>query len=190
MKNSVVVLACTLLCVSALRAQVPSVAAPLGVDLGIGGGISSPSGTLADLDNTGWNALAKVKLRGWIPLHLTGLVQYNRLPNKGTPAAPGGNDAAWMVGAGLELHPLSAPLVDPYLGVDALVNFLSNSGPASASLTREGLGIGGGVQVSVPMFGSIDGSVKYQMLNLAGKESNESTLSQIAASVTLMFTLF
>ena len=98
------------------------------------------------------------------------------------------SDVAWMIGAGIE-YPIPTPIVHPYLGLDGLVNLLSSTASGSSSITREGLGIGGGIQFSVPAFGSFDASVKYQMFNLIGKESNEQNLSQIVTTLSIMFSV-
>jgi hypothetical protein len=180
------VLSLLLVCVCAgvLSAQTPVVTSPVGIDLGIGGGISVPSGDLSDALNTGWNAGAKLRVKSVLPLNITGGVAYHRLPEKaGTES-----DAIWMVGGGLE-YSLPGVGVSPYLGGDVSLNMFKNSGSGTSSYSRGGIGLGGGVLFSLPGFGSFDASVKYQMLNAIGKEALEKSANQIAASITLMATI-
>ena len=53
----------------------------------------------------------------------------------------------------------------------------------------EGLGLGAGLEFSIPMIGSFDTSLKYQMLNIVGQESREESISQIAANISFMFSV-
>lgn len=163
-------------------AQTPSVGLPISLDIGVLGGISVPMGDLSNSNNSGWNAGAKARISGLIPIDIVASAIYSRLPDK----FDDNSDAAWMIGAGLEL-PLPSLIVKPYLGVDGFVTSLSNTGPDSRSLTREGIGIGGGVRGSIPILGSVDVGIKYQILNQFGQDANEPTLSQVAVNVALMF---
>ena len=167
-----------------LYAQVPMVESPVHLDLGIGGGISMPVGTLSNGDNTGFHGGAKARLHGFMPLNLLGTFSYNRLPNK----VGGESDIVWMGSAGVE-YPIPSVLVKPYFGADVAFNSISNTVAGATSRSRFGAGFGAGVTFSVPSFGNIDASVKYQLLNLIGKDPNEDTVSQIAANISLMFSV-
>ena len=167
-----------------LYAQVPMVESPVHLDLGIGGGISMPVGTLGNGDNTGFHAGAKARLHGFMPMNLLGNISYNRLPNK----VGGESDVVWMASAGLE-YPIPSIMVQPYFGADVAYNSISNTVAGFQSRSRFGAGFGAGVAFSVPSFGNIDASVKYQLLNLIGKDPNEDTVSQIAANISLMFSI-
>ncbi len=165
-------------------AQVPSVGVPLKLDLGFGGGPSVPLGSLKDVDNTGFNIGAKARLHGSIPVNFAGLVSYNRLSNKfGTYA-----DFMWSLGAGIEYpFPLPEPIVKPYLAGDLLFTSLSNTAPGTSSVTRTGIGVGGGVEFSLVGISNLDASLKYQVFNLAGKNAGEVTRSQVALNISIMF---
>lgn len=165
-------------------AQAPSVGLPISLDLGVLGGVSMPMGNLSDFTNSGWNAGAKARISGLIPIDIVAFGIYNRLPDK----ADDYSSTAWIFGAGLEL-PLPSLIVKPYLGVDGFISTLSNTGPSANSLSREGVGIGGGVRTSIPILGSIDIGIKYQILNQLGQDANEQTLSQVAVNVALMFSV-
>ncbi len=173
-----------LCCSGLIIAQVPLVSAPVSLDLGFGGGLSIPSGTLADANKSGYHLGAKLRLKSVLPVTLVASANYNRLPEKATDKT----DAAWMVGGGLE-YSLPGVIVSPYLGVDAMLNISDNGGSGASSTNRGGLGFGGGVLFALPGFGSFDASVKYQMLNVMGKVDNEQSVSQIAANVSIMVTV-
>lgn len=164
-------------------AQTP-VSSPLSADLGVGGGVSLPTGDLSDANNTGWHALAKIRLHGSIPVNIVGTGMYSRLPNK----IGSESNTYWMAAAGIE-YPIPSAVVKPYFGVEAMYVNAGSTAAGSSTLSRGGLGFGAGVEFSLPGVGSLDTSVKYQMLNLMGKDANENTYSQIAASVALMFGL-
>jgi len=187
MKRTILLAFSLIVSLSTIRAQVPipSIGPPINLDLGVGGGISLPNGKLNDSDNTGFHVGAKARLHGSIPVNIVLSGNYNRLPNKSGSES----DVIWMIGAGLE-YPIPSIEVKPYLGADVLVSSFSSTAAGSQSITREGLGLGAGVAFPVPAVGNFDVSVKYQMLNLVGKESNEDTISQIAANVSLMFSIF
>lgn len=172
-----------LVCSGALVAQIP-IASPVSLELGIGGGVTVPSGTLADNHNTGYHAGAKIRIKSLLPMNLVGFAVNSRLTEKSTDQT----DAVWIIGAGLE-YSLPGIVVSPYLGMDALLNIFDNQGAGTSSFNRGGLGLGGGVQFGLPGFGSFDASVKYQMLNIIGKDDGEDTVSQIAANLSLMFSI-
>ncbi|HEY4644487.1 MAG TPA: hypothetical protein VIH68_07190, partial [Bacteroidota bacterium] len=53
--------------------------------------------------------------------------------------------------------------------------------------SRLGLGAGAGVEVSLGGMLHLDGTVKYQALNLGGKDADEKTFSQVSATAALVF---
>jgi hypothetical protein len=93
-----------------------------------------------------------------------------------------------MAGAGLE-YPLPSVVVKPYFSAEGLYNSISNTASGSPRHMRFGAGLGAGVSFGIPAFGDLDVSVKYQMLNVAGKDPNEESVSQVAANFSLMFTV-
>ncbi|MBI1804756.1 MAG: outer membrane beta-barrel protein [Ignavibacteriae bacterium] len=186
-------------------AQVPAapVSVPLSIELGIGGGVSLPGDELSKYTETqGWHAGIKARVHSALPLDVVGSLTYNRIRDKGgsfgptqsppdifgIPTEPGEYVVMWMFGAGLE-YKLPVPIVTPYLGADGMLNSISNTKSGSTSFTRGGVGLGGGVQFSVPVFGSFDASVKYQIFNVTGKENGEESLSQVAANLMVIFSV-
>jgi len=192
-------LAVILLCIPGLLlAQLPTPgvpSVPLNIDLGVFGGLSSPLSPLSNSVNSGWNAGAKARLSGFLPVNILISGAYNRLPFAGGVIPLGGGPAtnlsgesmtAITAGAGLE-YPLTSLVVKPYLAADGFVTILSSTVAGATSTTREGAAFGAGVMFSVPAFGSFDLSVKYQMLNAFGKDSGEDTQSLLGVSLAVMF---
>lgn len=178
-----VVLVLSIVCMSLSAAQAP-ISSPVKIDIGVGAGVSLPNGTLSNSHNTGYHFGGKVRLSSFMPFNVVGSGNYNRLKEKIT----GNNDSQTMLGVGLE-YGVPSVAVKPYLGVDGLLTLFEKLGPGSSSASRIGLGLGAGVEFTIPAFGSFDTQVKYQILNLGGKEINEDTISQIAANVTIMFSV-
>jgi len=168
-----------------LHAQMGSpVSVPLSIDLGLGGGVSLPSGDLSDVYNTGYHLGGKLRISGPLPFAIVAGGMYNNLPEK----VGDKSDNQVILGGGIEVS-IPAIAVRPYLGADALYVHTNNEGTGSSSFNRGGLGLGAGVEFMVPAFGSFDASVKYQFLNLMGKEDQETTASQIVGTLSIMFGL-
>ena len=186
-----------LLSATGLHAQAPVIGPPVSLTVGPFGGISWPGDEiLKHTDARGWNAGVKARIHSLLPLNIVGSVTYNRVSDRPAPEIPafgipfenGEADVTWMIGGGLEYAP-PFPVVSPYLGIDALLNRLSTTKEGSSSITRGGLGVGGGILVGIPLVGTVDGSVKYQVFNITGKEEGENSLSQLALSIGLMFSV-
>ena len=160
------------------------VGSPVSLQLGLGGGVSLPTGDLADVYNTGWHAGGKLRIGGSIPFNILATGMYNSLPEKAVDQS----DNQLILGAGLEF-PIPSVGVHPYFGADVLYVHTNNEGTGTSSFSRGGLGVGAGVEFTIPAFGSFDTSVKYQFLNLMGKEEGEGTASQVAATVAIMIGL-
>ncbi len=168
---------------------------PAQVSIVVGGGPSAPLGSLSDKDDAGWNARAAVCVRDWIPVHLLAFAQYNRLPNRHTLAGAGApvqpsdeSDVAWLFGVGAQF-PFSLPIVSPHIDVEGFVSSLSNTAANAPTMSREGIDFGAGAEIPFPIIGEAGVSVKYQILNLGGKDTNEDTFTQIIANISLSFDL-
>ena len=175
-------IACMLLMIAGRgQSQTPGIGLPFSVKFGVCGGVSLPTSDLGNRDNTGWNAGVKVRFSGLMPIDIVAAGIYNRIPNQQGSES----DVIWSGSAGLE-YPISLPFMSPYLGIHGLVNNLTNTSANASSQTREGIGVGGGAQISVPIIGSFDVGVQYQFLNMFGKDSNEPTCNQVLANVAIM----
>lgn len=172
-----------LLFVFALTASA-QVESPVGLDFGLGGGVSLPTGNLSDGYKTGYHAGGKLRLSSPLPFSIVASGFYNSLPEKATD-----NSDAWtIVSAGLEFG-IPSVGVHPYFGGDIMYVHFQNEGTGTSSVNRGGLGLGAGVEFTIPAFGSFDTSVKYQFLNIMGKEDLEETHSQIVATVVIMISV-
>lgn len=155
---------------------------PVSMNLGLGAGVTMPSGDYSTGSNTGYHGAAKLRIGSLIPVDLTGAVAYHHVADKV------GSDATNMIqiAAGIE-YAIPSVEVKPYLSAEVALNSFSNTAAGSTSRSREGLNIGAGAQ-----FMGFDGAVKYQMLNLMGKADiapgvSEATYSQI--TLTVMYTI-
>ena len=165
-----------------LHSQV--IESPITLKLGLGGGVSLPAGTLSDGYNTGWNAGAKMRLGGWIPVNLVAMGMHNSLPMKDSS----NSDDQLLIGGGIE-YAITSVVVHPYFGVNAFYVNFDNHASGAPAFNRGGLGVSAGVEFQLPGFGSFDTAVMYQYMNLMGKEAGEKDMTQIAATITLMFGL-
>lgn len=169
------------------------------VDFKVGGGIglvmpaADYGGSTIDYYNgakyglgTGYNLHAKARL-GLVGFRLAGEVDYSSLSNDGYSEPGQGkveiSHQILSIKVGPEIH-LSIPMapITPYLGVNAALHRFSGetvfqgvSGVSSASYslesaTRIGVGVNGGVLISLAPFTSLDVSIGYNLMNLSGKE--------------------
>jgi hypothetical protein len=102
------------------------------------------------------------------------------------------------VGLGVQYGFIPIPVgVDPYLAIDLMYNNfgeLEGKTPTETlilnkSLSRFGLGLGVGAEVSIIPAINIDLLVSYQMMNLVGKEDGENALSTLTVDAFLLFSL-
>jgi hypothetical protein len=100
------------------------------------------------------------------------------------------------VGLGVQYGFIPIPAgVDPYLAIDLMYNSfgeLEGKTPTQTivlnkSLSRFGLGLGVGAEISIIPVLNIDLLVSYQMMNLIGKEDGESSLSTLTVDAFLLF---
>ncbi len=162
------------------HAQVPSL---VKANLGVGGGLTVPGGDFGDTHKTGFNVGAKLRISGLLPIKLVGTASYVKLGGETVTL----EDAKiFQLGVGLEYQLVPAPIVKPYLAGDVLYNNIDLGGGSSS---RFGVGAGGGVAINMGGVLHLDAMVKYQALNIVGKDTGESTLYQVSATVLLMFNL-
>jgi hypothetical protein len=161
--------------------------------IGVGGGLSTPSGDLSNHVNSGYHGVAKLTLGAILPFDIDASVSYHHFPySQGS--------ASWnvvQVTAGIQ-YSLGIPVVSPYVLASAAYNSASSSGtipgvsngvPVDVSVNssaepREGVNLGVGAKLF-----SFDASVQYEMLNLMGKDTGETTSDMIAVSVMYTFGL-
>ncbi len=168
--------------------QVPSL---VKVNLGFGGGLTAPVGDFGRTHDLGYNVGLKLRISGPLPIRFVGSAYY--IGVKSEPIFLGTillraeeTDRIIQVGAGFEYQLVPAPIVKPYVGGDILYN---NIDLGAGNNSRFGLGGGAGVEINLGGVLYLDGMIKYQVLNVVGKEGSEETLNQVSATVSLMLNL-
>ena len=175
MKKTIYLFVAIIFCLAGIA--VAQIGSPISFGIAVGGGLSAPSGDLSNVSSTGYHGAAKARFGSiGFPFDLTGAVAYHRLPDKT------GSEATNMIqiAAGIE-YPIPSIEIKPYFLAEFTFNSISRTAANTSSYSREGLNLGAGVQLL-----GFDGSLKYQMLNLLGKENNEGTNSQITATICYM----
>ncbi|MBM4168526.1 MAG: hypothetical protein FJ215_05150 [Ignavibacteria bacterium] len=180
----------------ATLAMHPLVLAQVTLQVGGGAGVRMPmddfAGTTADHYagtkygfSTGYNLNAKARI-GLLGFKLAGQVDYGTVSNSGE-ALPGQgsleiSQTIFSMKVGPEFH-LGVPLmpVTPYLGANAAFHSFSGeikiqgvtklpSGTHRVqSASRIGVGVNGGILVSLGTFTTLDVGIEYALMNISGK---------------------
>lgn len=156
-----------------------------------------------------FGVIAKISLP-LVPITPRAFILYHNLSGKDDLVTPLGKGSSILadelsvsqsvlsLGLGVQYGFIPIPAgIDPYLSFDLLYN---NFGEIEAkspsetlildkSLSRFGLGLGVGAEVSIIPVLNIDLMVSYQMMNLVGKEDGESSLSTLTVDAFLLFSL-
>ena len=168
-----------------------------GIKFGIGGGLSTISNSTSGLSyNAGYNIAAKAKLDiPLFPLTPVVFIQYYILGGSYSFANLTGSTTQkiFSAGIGAEYSLIPGP-ISPYLALDLGFNNIgevtyqpSNANlPSSSSISRTGLDIGAGVDISIPFLITFDVSAKYNMLNLFGKQG-EGSISVLNVDLMVIF---
>ena len=152
------------------------------LDGGIGGGVTMPTADAANSMNSGYHLGALLRLKELLPFDVVASASYNSMSLRDEDA----REKLWVGGLGVDL-PVSMAVLNPYVSVQALASFRKSPVPGVSSSARYGIGLGPGVGFSVPLLGDFDASVKYQLINLFGKQTGEASYSQIVANLSIIF---
>ncbi len=164
-----------------------------GIKIGVGGGLSAVQSPAYYTDAAGFSSEYHIGLKGKVsipifPITPIGFVEYHFFRGQ-TPAGADTKQNILSVGVGGEMELLPGPL-SPYVGLDLEYNSLGDlettGSPAASGVSRMGLGIGAGVMLTLLPI-DFDVSLKYQMLNLFGKESGEETIGIINLNAAIFF---
>lgn len=178
MRNILIIAVLLVACMGITLAQTG--VEPVTLNLGPTAGVLLPSGDFSNVASTGWTAGAFGRFGGILPFGgLTASFCYGQLP---TNPSSDYHFSELNLAVGAE-YTIPAEGFKPYVGLDLMYNNLSNNYPGSTSASREGLGIGGGVF----FMNAINVDLKYQMINLLGKDTGEGTYNQIAIKVAYLF---
>ncbi len=163
------------------------------IRLGIGGGLSSVQSPTYYTDAAGFSSEYHLGVKGklsipFFPITPIGFVEYHFF-NGQTPAGADTKQNILSIGVGGEMVLLPGPL-SPYLGLDLEFNNLGDfeitGAPTASGVSRMGLGIGAGVMLTLLPI-DFDVSLKYQMLNLFGKDDGEETIGIINLNAAVFF---
>ncbi len=156
-----------------------------------------------------FGVIAKISLP-LVPITPRAFILYHNLSGKDDLVTPLGKGSSILadelsvsqsvlsVGLGIQYGFIPIPAgIDPYLSIDLLYNNfgeLEAKSPTETlildkSLSRFGLGLGVGAEVSIIPVLNIDLMVSYQMMNLVGKDDGESSLSTLTVDAFLLFSL-
>jgi|CZKP01.1.fsa_nt_gi hypothetical protein len=169
-----------------------------GLKFGIGGGISTISSGNSGLSyNSGYNIAAKAKLDiPLFPLTPVITIQYYILNGSYSFANFTGSTTQkiFSAGIGAEYSIIPGP-ISPYLAIDLGFNNIGEvsyqpsilNQYSSPAISRTGLDIGAGVDISIPFLITFDISAKYNMLNLWGKQGGEGSISALNLDLMILF---
>ncbi len=164
-----------------------------GIKLGIGGGLSAVQSPSYYTDAAGFSSEYHLGVKGKLsiplfPITPIGFIEYHFFRGQ-TPAGADTKQNILSIGVGGEMELLPGPL-SPYLGLDLEFNnfgdFETTGSTTQSGVSRMGLGIGAGAMLTLLPI-DFDVSLKYQMLNLFGKESGEETIGIINLNVAIFF---
>jgi hypothetical protein len=187
------------------------------VRIGVGGGLTNvlgPDESTKDVNNGGlgfsseynFGIIAKIGLP-LMPITPRGFVLFHNFNGSGTPSPTGTlpktttttneveySQSITSVGLGVQFEFIPIPAgIDPYLSLDLTFNnfgkFKVNSESAGETVSRGGLQLGVGAEVSIIPVINLDVFAGYKLFNLTGKEDGEETLSALVLDlfVTLNF---
>jgi hypothetical protein len=172
-----------------------------GIKIGIGGGLTSIQGPDAYTETAGFSSEYHIGLKAKLSIPLfpivpTAHVNYHFLT--GEASTPIGNietsQNILAIGVGGELALIPGP-ISPYFALDLSFNNFGDieiSGPGAVTISgdggdsRMGLAVGVGAELSLMVI-SVDASLKYNFMNIIGKEDGEETISAIIFNVSVLF---
>jgi hypothetical protein len=100
----------------------------------------------------------------------------------------------WSAGVEAELNILPLPLIKPYVSIEAAINSFgdlkadfSSFSLSQGGMTRYGGAIGVGAVVTVLPIVDLDASLKYNIFNLIGKSSGESSINALTLDLAVIF---
>ena len=176
------------------------------IKIGLGGGltsIQSPDAYKNDVASGGegftgnyhLTAIAKLSLP-LIPFTPAAFIDYHVLRGSGNRGSYAVETSMNILSIGLEgeLTLLPIPVLSPYVCADFALNKFGQLEETSqlgsivqSGVSRYGVGIGVGAVLTVLPKIDIDGSIKYQLLNLIGKNSGESNINALTLNIILLF---
>ncbi|MDR3610355.1 MAG: outer membrane beta-barrel protein [Ignavibacteriaceae bacterium] len=168
-----------------------------GLKLGVGGGTSTISNSNSGLSyNAGYHVSVKAKFDiPLIPLKPVAYMQYYFLNGSYSFAnfTRSTTQNIFALGFGAEYSLIPGP-ISPYLAVDFGYNNIGEvkydpkilNAASYPSISRTGLDIGAGLEISIPFLFSFDINAKYNMLNLFGKQGGEGSINAVNLNLSII----
>lgn len=167
-----------------------------GLKLGIGGGLSMVQSPDSYTDGAGFSTEYHIGLRARlslpaVPITPIGFVEYHFLTGSMNvqDVSVDTKQNILSIGVGGEFTLVPGPF-SPYLGLDLEFNSFGDFEPSGYGIgsgkSRMGIGIGAGVMFNLIVI-DIDVNLKYQMMNLIGKEDNEDTIGILNLNAAVFF---
>lgn len=134
-----------------------------------------------------------------IPLKVIGFVSYSKFSNDGSLNNQS-RETDWSivtVGFGGEWSLIPGP-VSPYVALDILYNRFgemtmknttANTETKNEGVSRSGVGIGGGIDVTILPKIDLDLSARYNLNNLVGKEGGEENINSLSVTLNVFFNI-
>lgn len=156
------------------------------LDVGVGGGVSFPMSDLSNRTSRGWNVGLKTRLHGFSPLQVALGAHYNSLPLTSYGFFTGrGSLQHWIFNGGLEIPVPVGQRDYPYFSFGALLAAVENTG-SFITTSSGGLEVGVGIVEPFAPRSTIDFDLKYQWMNLFGKDKFDGDFNQIQLMGHLM----
>lgn len=176
------------------------------IKIGLGGGLTSiqtpdafkndvSKGGLGFTGNYHFTAMAKLSLP-LIPFTPAAFIDYHILRGSGTRNSYSVETSMNILSLGLEgeLTLLPLPILSPYVCLDVTLNKFGQLEETSQlgsitqnGMSRYGAGVGVGAVLSILPKIDLDGSIKYQYLNLIGKNNGESNINALTINIIMLF---
>lgn len=131
-----------------------------------------------------------------IPLTPIVFINYHMLRGSGNVDNYTVNTSQNILSAGVEaeFNILPLPLVKPYVSVEAALNSFGDLKAdfpgfslSQGSMTRYGGALGVGAVITILPIVDLDASLKYNLFNLIGKSSGESSINALTLDLALIF---
>jgi hypothetical protein len=177
----------SLLCATRMIAQAPIAGASFKLDLGAGGGVAFPVSDLGDRTSRGYSVGMNMRMHGFAPVQLGMGVHYNSLPFRPHEFFYSqGSLQHWIINGGMEIPVPMRWGEYPYLSLDFLFSAVENTGSSYATTSSSGFGVGLGMVEPLSRISDIDFTLKYQLLNMFGKDAFDGNFNQIVFAAHIM----
>jgi len=157
------------------------------LDIGAGGGVAFPVSDLGDRTSRGYSVGMNVRVHGFAPVQFGMGAHFNSLPFATHGFLyPQGSLQHWIINGGMEIPVPMRWGEYPYLSLDFLFSPVENTGSIFINTPSSGIAVGLGMVEPLSRISSIDFTLKYQMLNVLGKDPFDGSMNQIVFASHIM----